>query len=182
MSEKIPLDQARKWANSIVGWLSPFCARIEVVGSIRRGRVLVGDIDLLCIPKGEVDRDLYGNVVGQRNHLHEELKRYVAEKAGAAKFVSGENKVGGVQFIVQLPKCQLDLFMATEATWGSRMVCRTGSTAHNMWLVQRAKELGGKWEPYWGVTLPGKLPVGDTEERIFEALGMRWIKPEERER
>jgi hypothetical protein len=45
------LPLATLYAQQIVTWLTPFCERIEIAGSIRRQRPIVNDIDLVCIPK-----------------------------------------------------------------------------------------------------------------------------------
>src|SRR5262245_11423981 len=38
------LDLAERYARQIVNWLSPFCERIEIAGSVRRGRPVCNDI------------------------------------------------------------------------------------------------------------------------------------------
>ena len=46
-----------KLSSQITKWLSPFCKKIEIVGSIRRGEKSPGDIDIVLIPKNkEKDR------------------------------------------------------------------------------------------------------------------------------
>ena len=45
-----PLDLAEVTAAVLVKLLAPACERIEVAGSVRRGRLDVGDIELLAVP------------------------------------------------------------------------------------------------------------------------------------
>ncbi|GAG03807.1 unnamed protein product, partial [marine sediment metagenome] len=44
------LTEATKIAEEIKSWLSPYCQTIEIVGSVRRRKAEVGDVELLCIP------------------------------------------------------------------------------------------------------------------------------------
>jgi hypothetical protein len=48
---RIPLTQAVTIAEEVCTTLRPFCARLEVAGSIRRRRDSIGDLELVAIPK-----------------------------------------------------------------------------------------------------------------------------------
>ncbi len=50
MPVALPLGRAEKLALKIIAELKPFCERIEIAGSIRRGRSLVNDIDIVALP------------------------------------------------------------------------------------------------------------------------------------
>lgn len=115
-----------------------------------------------------------------------------------------EPKEDAVNLLVKLRNCDLDVFCANEATFASRWMCRTGSKEHNIWVCERAIRMGGKWEPMRGLTM-GKaeglrlkaeagfsrseieqhssmsMIQAETEADIYEALGLPWIKPKERE-
>jgi len=54
---RVPLADARVIAESLMAALGPGCERIEIAGSIRRGRPDVGDIELVAIPRIEQIRD-----------------------------------------------------------------------------------------------------------------------------
>ena len=47
--QKFHLGTARAYAEVIQAALAPFCERIVIAGSIRRGKEMVGDIELLYI-------------------------------------------------------------------------------------------------------------------------------------
>ncbi len=49
--QTIPLGTAEYVAKTIIDHLAPHCHRLQVVGSIRRRRGTVGDIELLAIPR-----------------------------------------------------------------------------------------------------------------------------------
>jgi DNA polymerase/3'-5' exonuclease PolX len=52
-SGTIPLLAATTLAAKLVAQLAPYCERIEVAGSVRRQKDIVGDIELVAIPKLE---------------------------------------------------------------------------------------------------------------------------------
>src|SRR5258708_19958012 len=54
------LHVARARAEELVEKLAPHCERIEIAGSIRRGKHTVKDIDLVVIPKMTSPDTLYG--------------------------------------------------------------------------------------------------------------------------
>ena len=184
--------------------------RLEVAGSIRRSRPQCGDIDIVCIPKREETKDLLGSTVSATNQVLEWSRTYAAKCAGqiigpgdqAPRIISG-GECEGKQLILQLRKCQLDLWFATESTFATRLLMRTGSKEHNIWLATRLTERGMHWFPYEGITtlealrsakintsLPGAsdqavaakliMPAG-TESDIYGYAGLELIAPENRE-
>ena len=56
------LDEATAIAERVVEILRPHCDRIEVAGSVRRGKPEVGDIEVVCIPRTTVS-GLFGDIV-----------------------------------------------------------------------------------------------------------------------
>lgn len=169
----LPLDQADKLAQRIAEQLLPFCepGLCAVAGSIRRRRPFVNDIDLVVLPK-----------TGQ----------LLALKA-RCKLATEVIKDGEQNMIVRLKNgVQLDVFIAhgehrdlleTKPTnFGALLLNRTGSTQHNVWLIEHAKSLGLTWNPYHGVFDGDRLLAGATEADIFRALRLDFIEPERRER
>src|SRR6476620_865884 len=45
------LADAEQVARNVVGLMRPFCDRIEIAGSVRRGVAEVKDIEIVCIPR-----------------------------------------------------------------------------------------------------------------------------------
>lgn len=194
MSLAMNLSTAQSFAVKIGDWLMPHCEHISIAGSIRRRRPVCNDVDLVCIPKITVDKDMLGEVTGRVNHALKFLQTYVAESGGKASFISGGEREGK-QVMVQLPKCQLDLWFATKETLSTRLLCRTGSMEHNVWLAGRAKSRGDHWNPYEGlftggryerdgereIYVGGKLIETEIEEDIYRALDVPFIDPINRE-
>lgn len=181
------LTQAQVFSVHIKNWLAPFCETIVVAGSVRRRMQHCNDIDLVVVPKFTEVRDLLGNVDERRNLLRCELEAYVGSRSGVplsgvAAWRNESNTppaIGATIFYLSLPKCDLDVFCATQETLGTVVLCRTGSVEHNIWLCERAKAMGGHWDPPRGLRLAGKT-YARTEEEIYAALEMPWIPPENR--
>jgi len=165
---------AQRCADRIADWLGPYCDRLEIAGSIRRCRHHPNDVDIVAIPKVETGRDLFGKELAPRNlaaeavHARATAERWVVDGSGDA-------------CITVYHACvQVDLFWATQDTWGTVLLCRTGSKEHNIWLAELAKGAGGKWHPHRGLYLRGKIYAA-TEDEIYAALGLDPIPPSRRE-
>jgi DNA polymerase (family 10) len=77
----------------------------------------------------------------------------------------------------------VDIYFADENTWATLLLIRTGSAANNIRLCSKAKNMG--WHLHAdGAGLFnqfGKRMAGDTEASIYEALGLPYQTPAERE-
>ena len=166
----IELQRADKYAAQIKAELEPMCAKIEPVGSVRRRRPFPNDIDFAVLPHP-----------GQLQAIKFRCRR------GRCSIISD----GGQIFSFQCGEVRFDLNFAEPATedlvdpwpgnWGSIMMLRTGSQSFNVYLVNRAKARGLRWATMIGIFRDKELIASETEEEIFAALGMRFVKPEERE-
>jgi len=175
------LITAQRYAEKILTWLMPHCERIQVAGSVRRARPECADIDLVVIPRLDVTRDMFGTVLTTRNVTWCFLCNYIAQSNGTAKWLAGQENEHGKNWLLQLPKCQCDIFTATPDTWGTVLLCRTGSKEHNIWLASRVKASGGHWHPAEYLRLGGKTHDVRTEESIYAACGLPYIEPADRE-
>ena len=155
---KILLERAEKIAEEVVKRLRPYCQKIEVAGSVRRKKAWVKDIDLVLVPS-----DLW--------NLHHEIM-------GMGQVRMSGNKI----MRVMAGATQIDLYFASPETWATLLLIRTGSAANNIRLCSRAKEMGwhlaASGDGLFNET--GQRIAGDTEISIYNALGLRWQRPEER--
>lgn len=178
-----PLQFAEKAATKIADELTPFCDRIEIAGSIRRRRPMVGDIDLVVLPKP-----------GQLEALKDRCKLHAFTRTDGDQNLIVELKLSNgdllqVDIFIARPS-RKDLFVEMPGNFGSLLLCRTGSTEHNIFLVQHAKSLGLVWNPYQGVYDPrfasrveySNCLASESEEEIFRALKLSFVRPEDRER
>lgn len=151
------LEFAKKTAAELMAELSPCTTKIEVVGSIRRRRPQVKDIDLLIIPK---DLPL----------LDCKLRELGCDFGGP--------KIRRLVYKGAL----VDIYIAGDDTWAMLLLVRTGSTAHNKQLAIRAKRLGLHFAADGRGILQDNKPIAyRSEEEIFQALGLPFKPPEERE-
>lgn len=178
---KFPLAQARRMAETLCADLAPHCTRIEIAGSIRRARPLVGDIEIVCIPKEvrvEAGTDIFGTplpgAVKQRDPgFVAVVKRYTSTH------VKGQAATGRSVQIITRTGVKVDLFMATPDNWGYILAIRTGSAEFSQSLAWRWKKMGYKGQD--GMLTRFGKPVPLKEERdLFDLLGIQWVQPSER--
>lgn len=209
------LSLAQTFADHLVKWLLPNCERLQIAGSIRRHRPECADVDLVCVPRETIYRDMFQVETGRQNHLWMFLNHYVGDQVGRVtpcapglekpRILTGSEYSSGLkQMIVQLPKCQLDLWFASPENFATRLLMRTGSKEHNIWFASRAHDHGFHWFPYYGlvrldkvrghaaapgeVFMPGELayqkglifPTG-SETELYGLLQLKYIDPPNRE-
>jgi len=168
----IDLATGQQIAEKVVGELAPFCEQIAVAGSIRRLRPMVGDIDIVALPKAD-----------QVHAFRVRCQQSTAlEKDGDQEMVV--RLKNGVQLDIWIAhRGSKDFFNPGPGNFGSLLLCRTGSIAHNIFLVNQAKALGLRWNPHHGVfDGHGRCLAAETEEEVFKALGLGFVPPERRER
>lgn len=165
--KKYPYAEAHAIAEDILEQLKPHCIRAEIAGSIRRKKPLVGDIEIVAIPKP------YS--VG----MFEDGLATVVNKWEKVKGEMEYGKVGYTQRI--LPSgIKLDLFFAQEDNWGNIFAIRTGSADYShkvlasTWASQGYKSDGGY------LFRDGKRYELREEVDLFNLLGLRYVEPEER--
>jgi DNA polymerase (family 10) len=131
-------------------------------GSLRRMAETIGDIDLL------VASEEPGPVMDAFTSLSF-VERVIAK---------GETKSS-----VRTTKgLQVDLRVIEPGVWGAALQYFTGSKAHNIRTREIAVRKGLKLSEYGlFVAKTGKLIVAETEEEVYERLGLPWIPPTLRE-
>jgi DNA polymerase (family 10) len=163
------LLKARRIAEEIKEKLAPYCSKIEIAGSIRRRRPVVNDIDIVCIPSSQ----------GKFAATLQELGKI---KVGGSKVIRvGMGFTRGID---------LDIYIATPETWATLLLIRTGSTRNNVRLCTLARQKGmvlhADGSGLFKIVAQGcegkeERIAGDTEESIFETLGLKHKEPWERE-
>ncbi|MGH9238728.1 MAG: DNA polymerase/3'-5' exonuclease PolX, partial [Vicinamibacterales bacterium] len=131
------------------------------VGSVRRGCETCGDIDILAVGGEPVLMDLLLQ--------HPRVERVLGH--GDAK--SSVRLHGGYQ---------ADLRLVPPESRGAAMQYFTGSKAHNIVIRDRAVQRGLKLNEYGLYRVEDDSRIaGDSEESIYQALGLDWVAPELRE-
>jgi len=169
--EKLNLAQAEGIAGLVVSLTGAWCKKIEVVGSIRRKRPEIHDIDL---------------VVQTYEDEHDEhwkgLKDSMITMAGVKVILNGDEIFRTLLPLEGGEWVQVDFYRAKPETYGIHKLVRTGSAEHNIWLAKYAIKKGMRLQYSIGLVSADKdITVGETEEAVFEKLKLPFIKPELRE-
>ncbi len=178
MSEAIkrPYKQMQAIAAGLVERLRPACQRIEIGGSIRREKDMIGDIELVAVPK--CMPDLFGEptTISELDTLLSTWPiAFVKNGQKYKQFVFTGNS--GEQYTV-------DLFLPSVETWGVIYMIRTGSADFAARMVT-SREKGG--------LMPDDLSVADgrvwlngaalnlaEESDLFAEWGMDFVEPKDR--
>jgi len=152
---------------------------IYTAGSYRRGKEEMGDVEIVVDYGSEVARRRILNAWGQDP----------VQKNGRPRY----------EFTFVVDGLQFDVGLATKKFLGAMLLAKTGSASFNLLLRCRARQFGyllnqyglfekaGDREPdYIIASGRGKgsrwvRVAGRTEEKIFAALGLKYMPPQERE-
>jgi len=159
------LEEATTIAEKVKEILSPSCEEIEIAGSVRRRKPTVNDIDIVLIEKPSAWLILSSLIatIGRIELNGDKIKRlwYGDKQSGIA----------------------IDIYIATPATWATLLLIRTGSKENNIKLASIAKRKGWHLKANGDGLFneKGERIAGDTEESIYEALGVPYQEPEGRD-
>lgn len=134
--------------------------KVEVAGSTRRFKETIGDIDILT-------SSLDPSEAGEYFVSLEEVKHVNAK---------GDTKIA----VLLSLGLNCDLRIIDESSFGAALQYFTGSKEHNIRLRDLAINAGMKLNEY-GLYKGDAIVAGETEEGIYNALGMAWVPPELRE-
>jgi len=158
----LELRKAQSLAEEIAQTIGVHCNRIEIVGSIRRKKPMVGDIDFV------VNASDYN-----WSRILQLLKKSQVICAGNS-LIKLNCPYGNSLF-------QTDFYRANEKTFGIQTLIRTGSADHNMWLAGYAISRGCRLKYSEGLLKGEAVVAGETEESVFSVLDLPTPKPEQRE-
>jgi DNA polymerase/3'-5' exonuclease PolX len=199
MKQPLPLITADRIANGLVQTFGAACERLEVLGSVRRRKAHVGDIELLAIPKRHVD--LFG-APGDRTKVDDVLDGLVRDRR-AARIADGPvlKRFALHTKLDAWPDVQVDLYFAEPAQWGVLKVIRTGNAEFSRLFVTRQSQGGflpdhakvRDWRVWYQVdreTAGAERFEDDIwyqtqatveEEDAFSVIGMPWVEPRHRD-
>lgn len=150
-THKEGLDLALKLQSDI----QDFCKSLTIAGSIRQGKEMVGDIDIVIIPKDPVDEFVI------------KIKEKIEFEYGGSKKLFGMYK-----------ERPINIFITNEGSYGACLYQSTGPALYNVHIRQVAKRKGFKLNEYGLFNREtGEKIAGETEDSIFEALGWKYAEP-----
>ena len=183
------LRDAQAIAERLAQEMSPFCARVEVAGSIRRSSAEVKDVELVAIPRWDErpgpTPSLFGGEAEQVNLLHGWATRDAAGagvrwiKTGTPEVVDWEPKPEGKYWRALVDeRVKLDLFLASPENYGLILLIRTGSAEFSQALMTYAKHR----TPYHiegGYLRDREGKVLETPEQrgVFRSLRLDYVLP-----
>jgi DNA polymerase (family 10) len=183
--QRWPASIARKVANELATELAPRCERIEIAGSLRRGKADVGDIEILYVPRiGQVR--VPGELFPRQGSLADELlEQWLARGIITKRFnINGSAARGTLNKLAAHAGSGIpvDLFATTTERWFVSLDVRTGSKEMNTTLAGNALRRGMQLHTY-GVlenTKTGQQIIPQSEREVFERLGVPYREPAER--
>lgn len=134
----------------------------EIVGSYRRGVKDFKDIDILV----ETDKSSF-----------KEIEKILQEDPEYKRTMAGPDIIRGTYH-----GYDFDVSRVEPGEWGSYLLYRTGSADFNIKLRGWLKSKGMKLNEHGVFDKEGNLLANKTEKEMFDAMGLPFIKPEEREK
>ena len=136
--------------------------RAAFAGSLRRMVETIGDVDLLVASRDAAPI----------------MEAFVSAPGVSRVLAHGDRKSS----ILDERGLQVDLRVVPIEAWGAAMIYFTGSKAHNVRIREIAVRKGLKLNEYGlFVAESGELLAAETEEAVYERLGMTFIPPTLRE-
>lgn len=172
------LAEAQAIANTCKSKLAPYCTVCEIAGSIRREKLEVKDIEIVCIP----------SLVTVPNGLFDKMEVRHPEFATVVRnlglLIKGSPDHGKyVQLVLNADtfpdtSIKVDLFIATPENFGYIYMLRTGSSGWNTQImIPRGKSLGLTFSD-GSVWSRGKQPLTIPDEAaMFRYLNMPYVEP-----
>lgn len=193
--------KARATADAIVEALAPGCEQIEVVGSVRRKRHQCGDIEVLVVPKFDLDG------LAPVSQLNWTISDLVTRKKFGRRIRDGA--AWKTYEIVARSPAHVDIFIVSPPVWGVAMAIYTGPAMFATGLVTQRRlsiprtnkhgllpddlTVADGWQLWrnrvrerdergkWKTIEKGELQPAMTEEQFVTLCCGRWVEPHERD-
>ena len=155
--EKTTRTEALESVSQLIDDLKLICNKVTIAGSIRQGKEMVGDIDIVVIPNDL--ETFYDNVMN-----------LIEYEYGATKKIFG-----------MYNDRPINIFITNSDSYGACLYQCTGPAMYNIHKRQLAKKKGFKLNEYGLFNRETNEQIaGNTELSIFEALGWKYKEPTER--
>jgi len=164
--DRVHINVAMDLAEEIVGQLSavPGCRRCAYAGSLRRFKETIGDVDILAAAE-------------------KRAASAITTAFTSLPYVGEVIATGATKTSVRTTKgLQVDVRIVPPESWGAALQYFTGSKGHNIRTREIAVRRKLKLSEYGLFDAEtNKIIVSETEEEVYERLGMPWIPPPLRE-
>ncbi len=162
-SERIPIGQAYPFAQRLIASLrqAPGVVTVEMAGSLRRGRITVGDIDILAAATDSTAI----------------MDRFLSDREVVRVEGKGDTK-SSVEYAHGL---RAQLWVHPPERFGTAWQYATGSKEHNVRLRELALKQNLSLSEHALTRPDGSEILCATEDEVYAALGLPFIPPELRE-
>ena len=190
----ILLQKAIADAEKIVELLSPHTSKIYIAGSCRRQKPEVDDIDIVCLPKRKLIRDVFGEFYESADRT----KTFIQTVDSLGTIIKGSAIDGRSMRIRLHSSIPLDLSMPNDFDFYRVLALRTGSPDYAREILakgwrrrgwcgtedglRKEKDCVQRANKTWKCvnSNPELPPVWQSEEEFFEWLKVRWVLPKDR--
>ena len=177
-----PASLVYKFADRLVADLEPRCEKVCIAGSLRRGIALVGDIEILYIPRSGQVRGS-GELFPRSGSLADEIIQQWVTKGVLRKRSNptgittwGTENEYALRSASGIP---VELFPTTAERWYVALVVRTGSDQLVTKLMARAPLRGMQLhsDGLLEVNATGEQMTPHSEREVFKSLGVPYRAP-----
>jgi len=190
------LEQAKAIAEELKDELEGTCDAVEIVGELRRTKPKIKRIKFLCIPapiEGGPIPELEPFDPQQWKHEIEEFGDYDALdewfvhmlEHGVVHVPTGKGWTftGTKRSIMHAPSgMPVDIYVTDEERWAVALVVATGGTKTVRRIAAAARDKGWRFRSSGdGFDTPGGHVTCKREQEVFEAVGLPYLPPEQRE-
>jgi DNA polymerase (family 10) len=137
-------------------------APIFIAGSLRRKRPVIRDIDIVIEKETFSLLNEKGNT-GWKGHFD------------SVSYLKGSHRIKGGE----INGLKVEFYICDKTAIGAMLLYATGNSVFNIMCRALARKRGMMLNEY-GLFKDDKLIASQTEEEIFRKIGMRNVKPEER--
>lgn len=190
------LEKARAIAEGFKDELETTCDAVEIVGEIRRQRPRIRRIKFLCIPT-----PIEGASIPELEPFDPQQWKREIEEFGDYDALDEWFVVMLEHGVVHLPAKEgwtftrtkrsimhspsgmpVDILLTDEERWAVALVVATGGTKTIRGIAAAAREKGWRFRSSGdGFDTPGGYITCSTEQEVFEAVGLPYLPPEQRE-
>jgi len=190
------LEKASRIAEELKGELEGTCNAVEIVGEIRRRKPKIRRIKFLCMPTATE-----GTPIPELEPVDPEQWEYEIQEFGDHDALDEWFVAMLERGVVHLPAEEswkftrtrrsimhspsgmpVDIFVTDEERWAVALVVATGGAATVRRLAAAARERGWRFRRSGnGFDTPCGHITCNTEQEVFEAVGLRYLPPEQRE-
>jgi DNA polymerase (family 10) len=157
--------EVEPWVDVVTTALKHAGVKHKVCGSVRRGKDVVGDVDIVVGSLVCTDKALQKLENGAGGFIKRMTTKDPAEAKGGAYLINN---------------IQFDFRIANDGEWGAMILFLTGSWKFNVAMRIVAKNQGYKLNQY-GLWHGDDCIAGKEEKQIFDALGIEWYHPTQRD-